>query len=61
MKREKIIMLVVMILAIVGLGTKNMYIKKLEKQKKELLGEVSRYKWNYEHLNYVCNLEGEIE
>ena len=55
MKREKIIMLVVMILAIVGLGIKNMYIKKLEKERNQLLGEVSRYKGNYDNLKEKCN------
>lgn len=56
MKKEIIIMIVI-ILAIIGLALKNTYIKKLERQRKELLVEVSDYKWKYEHLNYICNKE----
>lgn len=55
MKREKIIMLVVMILAIVGLGTKNKQIDRLEKRQKDLLLELSEYKWKYDNLKEKCD------
>ena len=55
MKREKIIMLVVMILAIVGLGIKNKQIDRLEKRQKDLLLELSEYKWKYDNLKEKCD------
>lgn len=58
MKKE-IILIIVMVLAIIGLVYKNKQIDRLEKRQKEILTELSEYKWKYEHLDYVC--EGEIE
>lgn len=55
MKREKIIMLVVMLLAIVGLGIKNKQIDRLEKRQKDLLLELSEYKWKYDNLKEKCD------
>lgn len=59
MKKESIVLLIVMALAIIGLAYKNKQIDKLEKRQKEILIELSDYKWKYEHLEYICNLEGE--
>lgn len=58
MKKE-IILIIVVVLAIIGLVYKNKQIDRLEKRERELLTEVADYKWKYEHLGYVCNLEGE--
>lgn len=58
MKKE-IILIIVIVLAIIGLAYKNKQIDRLEKRQRELLTEVADYKWKYEHLEYVCNLEGE--
>lgn len=58
MKKE-IILIIVMLLAIIGLVYKNKQIDRLEKRQKEILTELSDYKWKYEHLEYVCG--GEIE
>lgn len=58
MKKETIL-IIVMILAIIGLAYKNKQIDRLEKRQKEILAELSGYKWKYEHLDYVCNLEEE--
>lgn len=57
MKKE-IILIIIMVLAIIGLAYKNKQIDRLEKRQKEILTELSDYKWKYEHLEYVCNLEG---
>lgn len=56
MKKE-IILIIVVVLAIIGLAYKNKQIDKLEKRQRELLIEVSDYKWKYEHLEYVCGGE----
>lgn len=58
MKKE-IILIIVVVLAIIGLAYKNKQIDRLEKRQKEILTELSDYKWKYEHLEYVCG--GEIE
>ena len=58
MKKE-IILIIVIVLAIIGLAYKNKQIDRLEKRQKEILAELSDYKWKYEHLEYVCR--GEIE
>lgn len=58
MKRE-IIFMIIIVLAIVGLTYKNKQIDRLENRQKEILAELSDYKWKYEHLEYVCNLEEE--
>lgn len=58
MKKE-IILIIVMVLAIIGLAYKNKQIDRLEKRQRKLLTEVADYKWKYEHLEYVCNLEDE--
>ena len=58
MKKE-IVLIIVVVLAIVGLTYKNKQIDRLEKRQKEILTEVADYKWKFEHLEYVCDLEGE--
>jgi len=58
MKKE-IILIIVMVLAIIGLAYKNKQIDRLEKRQKEILTELSDYKWKFEHLRYVC--KGEID
>lgn len=58
MKKE-IILIIVMVLAIISLVYKNKQIDRLEKKQKEILTEVADYKWKYEHLEYVCNLDSE--
>jgi hypothetical protein len=58
MKKE-IILIIVVVLAIIGLAYKNKQIDRLEKRQKEILTELSDYKWKYEHLEYVCNKEDE--
>lgn len=58
MKKE-IILIIVIVLAIIGLAYKNKQIDRLEKRQRELLTELSDYKWKYEHWEYVCG--GEIE
>ena len=55
MKKE-IILIIVMVLAIIGLAYKNKQIDRLEKRQKEILTELSDYKWKYEHLEYICDL-----
>ena len=59
MKKESIVLLIVMVLAIIGLAYKNKQIDRLEKRQKEILTELSDYKWKFEHLNYVCDMEDE--
>lgn len=56
MKKE-IILIIVMVLTIIGLVYKNKQIDRLEKRQKEILTELSEYKWKYEHLEYVCGDE----
>jgi hypothetical protein len=57
--RKEIILIIVVVLAIIGLTYKNKQIDRLEKRQKEILTEVADYKWKYEHLEYVCNLDSE--
>ena len=56
MKKE-IILIIVMVLAIISLAYKNKQIDNLEKRQKEILIELSDYKWKYENLEHICNLE----
>lgn len=59
MKREyieRLLLLVVTILAIIGLNYKNKEIERLQKRQSETLTERNDYKWKYEHLEYICDL-----
>lgn len=56
MKKE-IILIVICLLAIAGLACKNNQIAKLKERERQLQLELSDYRWKYEHLNHICNME----
>lgn len=60
MKREyieRLLLLVVTILAIIGMNYKNKEIERLQKRQNEIITELADYKWKYEHLEIVCDNE----